>query len=532
MAVATSYSDLQPVRRVDEAEALRISNKIDEELKAERELIKRRKNQKREVKVMLLGQAESGKSTLQKQFQLYYASHSLEKERPAWRPVVYFNIIKAVRMILEELDYEFSQSPSQARPQLASTPPLPPMSSTARGKLPAIPGAAGNYAGASTRAHGHAFAGPGGNGAASGGASGSVSHGSANGGWQEDLAQLRTKLLPLVAVEDALARDLSGGVAVTGAGGRTGVFVRTGWQALVAPVTGRVWPSGWGGGGGGATAGQVNNAGGPPVNDLVARMLAATKEEVAALWRHPSVRTLLKYRKLRLEESAAFFLENVHRIAEPDYLPATEDILNVRLQTLGVKEHSFDISMSGAHVNWLLYDVGGARHAWVPYFDDATAIIFLAPISAFDQYLEEDPRTNRIDDSLQLFTTICSNKLLKNTHLVLLLNKALIAAGVGATLMLSIHNPLIQTDLLKQKLIAGIRVRKYITSYGDRPNSYEEVSEYFRAHFLQVHRRNDVSKRALYAHFTSMLDIKATQKIIVNVGEAIIRSYITDAGLT
>ena len=37
-----------------------------------------------------------------------------------------------------------------------------------------------------------------------------------------------------------------------------------------------------------------------------------------------------------------------------------EDILNVRLQTLGVKEHSFDISLSGTRVNWLLYDVGGA----------------------------------------------------------------------------------------------------------------------------------------------------------------------------
>ncbi|THG93558.1 hypothetical protein EW145_g8347, partial [Phellinidium pouzarii] len=115
-----------------------------------------------------------------------------------------------------------------------------------------------------------------------------------------------------------------------------------------------------GGGGGGAAAAQSGGANGPAVNDLVARMLAATKEEVAALWRHPSVRTLVKYRKLRLDESAAFFLENVYRIAEPDYLPATEDILNVRLQTLGVKEHSFDISMSGTRVNWLLYDVGGA----------------------------------------------------------------------------------------------------------------------------------------------------------------------------
>lgn len=39
------------------------------------------------------------------------------------------------------------------------------------------------------------------------------------------------------------------------------------------------------------------------------------------------------------------------------------------------------------------------------------------------QYLEEDPRTNRIDDSLQLFTTICSNKLLHKAALVLMLNK-------------------------------------------------------------------------------------------------------------
>ncbi|KLO11726.1 G-alpha-domain-containing protein [Schizopora paradoxa] len=520
MAVASSYSDSQSTRRIDDAEATRISNRIDEELRAEKELLRRRKNQKKDVKapaggriinilapfldlfdrsspspvagsfgvnmclkhgVMLLGQAESGKSTLQKQFQLYYASNQMEKERPAWRPVVYFNIIKAVRMILEELDFEFSQ-PAQSRPPLGSSSPQ----SSYQAPSPQTPDESYSPGGAAAEINGHR----------NGGGASPVSGLASGGVWQEDLAQLRTKLLPLVAVENSLASDLNGGVTVSG--GRAGVFVRAGWQGAGSSS---IWPG-------------SSSSRGPPVNDLVARMLAATRDEVDMLWNHSSVRTLLKYRKLRLEESASFFLDNIHRIAEPDYLPSTDDILNVRLQTLGVKEHSFDISLSGTSVNWLLYDVGGARgqrHAWVPYFDDATAIIFLAPISAFDQYLEEDPRTNRIDDSLQLFTTICSNKLLKNTHLVLMLNK---------------------TDLLRQKLSAGIRVKKYITSYGNRPNTYEEVSEYFRAHFLQVHRRNDISKRALYAHFTSMLDIKATQKIIVNVGEAIIRSYITDAGLT
>jgi hypothetical protein len=34
--------------------------------------------------------------------------------------------------------------------------------------------------------------------------------------------------------------------------------------------------------------------------------------------------------------------------------------------------------------------------AWVPYMDDVDAIIFLAPISCFDQVLAEDPKVNRL----------------------------------------------------------------------------------------------------------------------------------------
>lgn len=71
------------------------------------------------------------------------------------------------------------------------------------------------------------------------------------------------------------------------------------------------------------------------------------------------------------------FLDHIHRISEPDYLPVMgmssshlhislrltfgiDDILHVRLQTLGVTEHSFDITIGGSQLNWLMYDVGGA----------------------------------------------------------------------------------------------------------------------------------------------------------------------------
>ncbi|KAI0762174.1 G-protein alpha subunit [Trametes elegans] len=457
-----------PKRRspAEEEEALRVSNAIDDELRREREALRRRKH--KDVKVMMLGQAESGKSTLQKQFQLYYSSNSLDEERPSYRPIVYFNILKAIRMILDELDWQYGLGAN------GSGQPLP---------VPLMP---------STSASG------------SGSGSGSASslRSLPNPAWFPELAQLRAKLLPLVASEDALAAELSGGVTL--AGGRTGVYVRHGWQALISGN--RSWP----------LADTYRTAMTPrqsAVTNIVAKTLAASQDEIELLWYHPGVQSLLKQNKLRLEEYGEFFLAHIRRISQPDYLPTNEDILHVRLQTIGVTEHAFDVSLGGTHYNWLLYDVGGARgqrHAWVPYFDDATAVIFLAPISAFDQYLEEDPRTNRIDDSLQLFTAVCSNKLLAHAALVLMLNK---------------------TDLLRQKLEAGIKVRKYISSYGDRPNNYEEVSEYFRAHFIQVHRRKDVTRRPLFLHFTSMLDIKATQSIIINVGEAIMRSHLTKIGL-
>lgn len=70
------------------------------------------------------------------------------------------------------------------------------------------------------------------------------------------------------------------------------------------------------------------------------------------------------------------------------WLTSVDDILHARIQTMGVTEHIFDVDIHGKSVSWHLFDVGGARgqrHSWVPYFDDANAIIFVSPISAFDQ---------------------------------------------------------------------------------------------------------------------------------------------------
>lgn len=81
------------------------------------------------------------------------------------------------------------------------------------------------------------------------------------------------------------------------------------------------------------------------------------------------------------------------------------------------------------------------------------AILFLAPISAFDQLLEEDSRVYRIEDSMLLWREICRNKLLARVDLILFLNKV---------------------DLLQKKLVSGIPLKKYVPQYAG-PNTVGEV---------------------------------------------------------
>ncbi|KAF5384762.1 hypothetical protein D9615_001056 [Tricholomella constricta] len=117
--------------------------------------------------------------------------------------------------------------------------------------------------------------------------------------------------------------------------------------------------------------------------------LHACAPAMQELWKDPRVRQRLCEKRIRLEESSGFYLDDIFRITAKKYFPTDADVLKARLKTTGVVEHTFSIpSGNGQGVEWRIYDVGGARNqrqAWAPYFEDVTAIIFLAPISAFDQ---------------------------------------------------------------------------------------------------------------------------------------------------
>jgi len=244
-------------------------------------------------------------------------------------------------------------------------------------------------------------------------------------------------------------------------------------------------------------------------------VLNACGPAMSDLWRDKQVRARLEEKHLRLEESSGFYLDEISRITAKKYFPTDADVLKARLKTVGVVEHTFSInSGSNRGVEWRIYDVGGSRNqrqAWAPYFDDVNAIIFLAPISAFDQVLAEDPRVNRLEDSLILWKSVVSNKLLTNVNIVLFLNKC---------------------DLLQAKLEAGVRLNQHMISYADRPNDYDSVSTYFRNKFGVIHHCYTPNKeRGFYIHLTAVTDTRRTSVIISSVRDMIIKGNLRNMRL-
>jgi len=152
--------------------------------------------------------------------------------------------------------------------------------------------------------------------------------------------------------------------------------------------------------------------------------------------------------------------------------------LKARLKTIGVAEYRFQMEVSAGRetgTDWRIVDVGGSRsqrQTWVPFFDDVDAIIFLAPISGFDQVLTEDRTVNRLEDSVLLWKALCANKI-PHSYSPLKL-----PAPFSLTLQHPVRPHPDQVYLLIQGRKASRRMARYVKSYGSRDNTLDKSLEF------------------------------------------------------
>ncbi|KAJ7307817.1 guanine nucleotide binding protein, alpha subunit [Mycena albidolilacea] len=459
--------EVRQTRILMERAAKAASDEIDAQLNRERQQAKRLP---KAVKILLLGQSESGKSTTLKNFQLMCEPKAFTSERASWRAIIQLNVIRSVRIILDALmavsaTRDFAPTPRSSYSSYASRDSLRPDS---------------------------------------------------------ELLALRIRLLSVLELEDVLKRRLAtpepecelppSSVAQIST---ISTMFRRRTNKEVAVNSSVEWKSAFMRDGVGRQSLDTENGVDWEREDDPGPMLHARCEDMQKLWGHSTVRAILERQGIRLQESPGFFLDELEVVTSLRYAPTDDHILRARLKTLGVSEHRMHLTdPNGAITRELrFFDVGGQRSMrakWVPYFDDMDAIIFLAPISAFDQTLAEDPSVNRLADSAEIWRSITSNKILEKTNMIIFLNKV---------------------DILEVKLASGIRFADHFPNYGRRPNDYDSVSRYIRKHFQAILKQSSPSPRMFYCHLTNVIDTKSTAFVLAGIQDMLMRFHLKESQL-
>ncbi|XP_040919512.1 guanine nucleotide-binding protein subunit alpha-13b [Toxotes jaculatrix] len=219
---------------------------------------------------------------------------------------------------------------------------------------------------------------------------------------------------------------------------------------------------------------------------------------IRALWADQGIQNAYdRRREFQLGESVKYFLDNLEKLGQSDYLPSQQDILLARKPTKGIHEYDFEIK----NVPFKMVDVGGQRserRRWFECFDSVTSILFLVSSSEYDQVLMEDRQTNRLRESLNIFETIVNNRVFSNVSIILFLNK---------------------TDLLEEK-VKQVSIKDYFPEFSGDPTSLVDVQRFLVECFRK--KRREQQQKPLYHHFTTAINTENIRLVFRDVKDTIL----------
>ena len=115
------------------------------------------------------------------------------------------------------------------------------------------------------------------------------------------------------------------------------------------------------------------------------------------------------------------FLNDIIRIASPDYVPTDEDIIACYKRARGLVKMNF--SMGGVDFKIVDWSRRNSHKKWIDCFYDLDCVIFFIAPCDFSQTLWEDDTTNCVTEALTLLEYVCNNEWFKNTPVVVVFTK-------------------------------------------------------------------------------------------------------------
>jgi len=224
--------------------------------------------------------------------------------------------------------------------------------------------------------------------------------------------------------------------------------------------------------------------------------------DIQYLWKDPTVLHIFKIppmkRGFSLNDSTEYFFDAIERLASPNYIPLPADVLRCRARSTGIDEAEFQFN----GLTFKMIDVGGQRaerRKWIHCFDRVTAVLFCVGLSDYDQVLREDLKSNRMEESLALWTEIVNVVYFKKTAFILFFNK---------------------NDLFIEK-IKTVDLKICFENYTGGCNE-ESARNFILARFLEQHS----GEKMLFHHFTVAVDTENVSKIFKNVKDIIVEKIL------
>ncbi|WOK91966.1 guanine nucleotide-binding protein alpha-2 subunit isoform X1 [Canna indica] len=245
--------------------------------------------------------------------------------------------------------------------------------------------------------------------------------------------------------------------------------------------------------------------------------------EIMTLWNDNAIQETYSHgNNLQVPDCAQYFMENLERFSEINYVPSKDDVLHARVRTTGVVEIQFSPvgeSRKSGEV-YRLYDVGGQRNErrkWIHLFEGVTSVIFCAAISEYDQMLFEDDTKNRMMETKELFEWVLRQSCFEKSSFVLFLNKF---------------------DIFEKKVQkVPLSVCEWFKDYQPMGSGKQEVElayEFVKKKFEEVYYQNgrpDRVDRIFKIYRTTALDQKLIKKTFKLVDETLRRRNLKEAGL-
>uniref|UniRef100_A0A8C5AXN4 Guanine nucleotide-binding protein G(i) subunit alpha-1 n=1 Tax=Gadus morhua TaxID=8049 RepID=A0A8C5AXN4_GADMO len=225
------------------------------------------------------------------------------------------------------------------------------------------------------------------------------------------------------------------------------------------------------------------------------------------LWKDGGVTACFgRSREYQLNDSAAYYLNDLDRISQATYIPTQQDVLRTRVKTTGIVETHFTFK----DLHFKMFDVGGqavGAEEVDPLLRGRDRHHLLRGAQRLRTWcLAEDEEMNRMHESMKLFDSICNNKWFTDTSIILFLNKK---------------------DLFEEKIRRSPLTICYPEYAGS--NTYEEAAAYIQCQFEDLNKRKDTKE--IYTHFTCATDTKNVQFVFDAVTDVIIKNNLKDCGL-